>query len=57
MDILSTSGPSGLARRQTLSVVPAFDEEAVLREFHQRLTAVLDGLPVDAEDLRERRQP
>ncbi len=50
MDILSAPGPSGLARRQTLSVVvPAFNEEAVLGEFHQRLTAVLDGLPVDAE--------
>ena len=50
MDILSIPGPSRLARRQTLSVVvPAFDEEAVLGEFHQRLTAVLDGLPVDAE--------
>jgi glycosyltransferase involved in cell wall biosynthesis len=52
MDILSAPAPSQatLARRQTLSiVVPAYNEEAVLGEFHQRLAATLDALPVDAE--------
>ena len=36
--------------RQLLSVVvPAFNEEQVLHEFHRRLSAVLDGLPLDSE--------
>ena len=30
-------------------VVPVYNEEAVLPEFHRRLAAVLDGLPGDAE--------
>jgi len=30
-------------------VVPVYNEEAVLEEFHRRLTAVLDGLPGPAE--------
>jgi polyisoprenyl-phosphate glycosyltransferase len=49
MDLLSAT-PGATDRRQTLSiVVPAYNEEAVLGEFHRRLAAVLDGLPVDAE--------
>ena len=35
--------------RQTLTVVvPAYNEAAVLAQFHARLAAVLDGLDVDA---------
>jgi glycosyltransferase involved in cell wall biosynthesis len=30
-------------------VVPAYNEEAVLPEFHRRTAAVLDGLPMEAE--------
>lgn len=38
------------AERATLSVVvPAYDEAAVLPEFHRRTAAVLDGLPLAAE--------
>ena len=41
----------GTARgRVSLSiVVPAYNEQSVLPEFHRRLTAVLDGLGLDAE--------
>ena len=38
------------AGRYSLAVVvPVFDEEPVLPEFHRRLAAALDGLPADAE--------
>jgi glycosyltransferase involved in cell wall biosynthesis len=32
-------------------VVPVYNEEAVLPEFHRRLAAVLDGIPGSAEVL------
>jgi glycosyltransferase involved in cell wall biosynthesis len=36
--------------RQLLSiVVPAYNEEAVLREFHKRLSGVIDSIDLDAE--------
>jgi len=53
MDVLSAPSPAAGAQagaRHSLSVVvPVYNEEAVLPEFHRRLAAVLDGLPVDAE--------
>jgi glycosyltransferase involved in cell wall biosynthesis len=53
MDVLSASARPGIAQhgeRRSLSVVvPVYGEEAVLPEFHRRLAAVLDLLPVDAE--------
>jgi len=53
MDVLSASARPGIAQhgeRRSLSVVvPVYGEEAVLPEFHRRLGAVLDRLPVDAE--------
>jgi glycosyltransferase involved in cell wall biosynthesis len=49
MDILTAAG-ARTARSPTLSVVvPAYNEEAVLPEFHRRLGAVLDTLAVDTE--------
>ena len=36
---------------QLTIVVPAYNESAVLRTFHQRLTKVLDALPLDASVL------
>jgi glycosyltransferase involved in cell wall biosynthesis len=46
MDLLTNDGP----RRPTLSVVvPVYNEEEVLPEFHRRLSAVLDGLGEDVE--------
>jgi glycosyltransferase involved in cell wall biosynthesis len=53
MDVLSagsrTAGRAG-GRRHSLSVVvPLFNEEAVLPEFHRRLGAVLDTIEADAE--------
>ncbi len=49
MDILTAAGARP-ARPPTLSVVvPAYNEEEVLPEFHRRLGAVLDTLAVDAE--------
>ena len=49
MDILTAAG-ARTARPPTLSVVvPAYNEEDVLPEFHRRLGAVLDTLDVDAE--------
>ena len=61
-DVVTSSSPAprenadsmpAAAGRQTkylLSVVvPVFNEEAVLPEFHRRLAAVLDGLPANAE--------
>ena len=37
------------ARRSLSVVVPVYNEEAVLVEFHRRLAATLDGLTVDSE--------
>ncbi len=53
MDVLSTpavAAPRPVAAHSSLSVVvPVYDEEAVLPEFHRRLAAVLDALAADAE--------
>jgi glycosyltransferase involved in cell wall biosynthesis len=51
MDILTSAAPAPPAASRTrLSVVvPVYNEEAVLAEFHRRLTCVLDGLEADAE--------
>ena len=53
MDVLSADSRTGGrvgGRRQSLSVVvPLYNEEAVLAEFHRRVAAVLDGLEADAE--------
>jgi len=53
MDVLTPSSetPVAVARAgDSLSiVVPVYNEEAVLREFHGRLAAVLDGIDADAE--------
>jgi len=53
MDPLSATraaSPTAPGARYTLSVVvPVYNEEAVLPEFHRRLAAVLDGLPAAAE--------
>jgi glycosyltransferase involved in cell wall biosynthesis len=40
---------NGAARYSLAIVVPVYNEESVLPEFHRRLAAVLDGLPADAE--------
>ncbi len=49
MDVLSTPAvvaPGPVAALSSLSVVvPVYNEEAVLPEFHRRLAAVLDALP------------
>ena len=54
MDVLSARSrlrrPRVGRRRGSISiVVPVYNEEAVLPEFHRRLAAVLDGLPSPAE--------
>jgi polyisoprenyl-phosphate glycosyltransferase len=53
MDVLSATAGSRaapVAASATLSVVvPVYNEEAVLPEFHRRLAAVLDALPLQAE--------
>ena len=53
MDVLTAPGAAATApavAAASLSVVvPAYNEEAVLPEFHRRLAAVLDALPVRAE--------
>jgi glycosyltransferase involved in cell wall biosynthesis len=51
MDVLTSAAPAPpAASRARLSVVvPVYNEEAVLAEFHRRLTSVLDGLEADAE--------
>ena len=53
MDVLTTQShppPEARVARYSLSVVvPVYNEEAVLVEFHRRLTAVLDGLAADCE--------
>jgi glycosyltransferase involved in cell wall biosynthesis len=42
--------PSNIAKRRLLSIViPAYDEEEVLREFHQRLSGILQDLSWQAE--------
>ncbi len=55
MDVLTADSHAVDARktaRHSLSiVVPVFNEEAVLREFHRRLAGALDSLPADAEIL------
>jgi glycosyltransferase involved in cell wall biosynthesis len=55
MDVLSASGTAVTGPADALSslsvVVPAYNEEAVLGEFHRRLAAVLDALPGRAEIL------
>jgi polyisoprenyl-phosphate glycosyltransferase len=55
MDVLTTDTHTVDARktaRHSLSVVvPVFNEEAVLRDFHRRLAVVLDDLPAHAEIL------
>jgi glycosyltransferase involved in cell wall biosynthesis len=53
MDVLTAphvTAPEPATAAASLSVVvPAYNEEAVLPEFHRRLAAVLDALPVCAE--------
>jgi glycosyltransferase involved in cell wall biosynthesis len=53
MDVLSAgtaTGPAAGAARYSLSiVVPVYNEEAVLPDFHRRLAGVLDALAADAE--------
>jgi glycosyltransferase involved in cell wall biosynthesis len=53
MDVLTATTairPANDGRRPSLSVVvPVYDEEAVLPEFHRRLAAVLDAVPADVE--------
>jgi polyisoprenyl-phosphate glycosyltransferase len=55
MDVLSVPSPAGENRAAPLPslsvVVPLYNEEAVLPEFHRRLGAVLDALPGPAEIL------
>ena len=55
MDVLTAGAPVDSThdgRRPSLSVVvPVYNEEAVLPEFHRRLAAALDGVPADAEIL------
>jgi glycosyltransferase involved in cell wall biosynthesis len=53
MDVLSAgsrvSGRVDAARHSLSVVVPLYNEEAVLPDFHRRLTAVLDAIEADAE--------
>jgi glycosyltransferase involved in cell wall biosynthesis len=53
MDLLTASSavpPATQARARTLSiVVPVYNEQEVLREFHRRVSAVLATMNVDAE--------
>jgi glycosyltransferase involved in cell wall biosynthesis len=53
MDVLSASGVAAIDPAMALTslsvVVPVYNEEAVLGEFHRRLAAVLDALAGDAE--------
>ena len=53
MDVLSTEARTADAvgpRRFSVSVVvPLFNEEDVLRDFHHRLSAVLDAIEADTE--------
>ena len=47
MDVLNS--PSFSARQSLSVVVPAYDEAAVLPEFHRRLVSVLDALATDVD--------
>ena len=53
MDVLNTQSPPSATRsggHHSLSVViPVYNEEPVLADFHGRLAAVLDKIPADAE--------
>jgi len=53
MDVLSAAGVAAtdpaVASSSLSVVVPAYNEVAVLPEFHRRLAAVLDALPIRAE--------
>jgi polyisoprenyl-phosphate glycosyltransferase len=50
LDAIPAVSPAVPGARYTLSVVvPVYNEEEVLPEFHRRLAAVLDGLPAAAE--------
>jgi len=53
MDVLSTQSrppaEPGVARYSLSVVVPVYNEEAVLVDFHRRLGAVLEGLAADSE--------
>ncbi len=53
MDVLNVESPPAAAQAQARyslsAIVPVYNEEAVLAEFHRRLAAVLDKLPADAE--------
>jgi glycosyltransferase involved in cell wall biosynthesis len=44
-----SAGAESSTRRSLSVVVPAYNEQEVLPEFHRRLTAVLAGLPMEAE--------
>lgn len=48
-DVARSSIASYREKRTLSVVVPAFNEEAVLEEFHARLVAVLDALALDSE--------
>ena len=45
----ASSAPAQRANASLSVVVPVYNEEAVLPEFHRRLAAVLDGTPGAAE--------
>ena len=49
MDLLAACRPSSEHPPLLSVVVPVFNEQDVLTEFHRRLSAVLDGLALDAE--------
>lgn len=53
MDVLSansrTAAPIGSHRHSLSVVVPLYNEEAVLSDFHRRLAAVLDAIDADTE--------
>ena len=49
MDLLAACRPSSEHPPLVSVVVPVFNEQDVLTEFHRRLSAVLDGLALDAE--------
>jgi glycosyltransferase involved in cell wall biosynthesis len=49
MDVLTPPSPSPSARPSLSVVVPAYNEAAVLPEFHRRLAAVLDALAADID--------
>jgi glycosyltransferase involved in cell wall biosynthesis len=53
MDVLNARSPRvdgrGSARPSLSVVVPVYNEEGVLPDFHRRLAAVLDDLPAEAE--------